>query len=200
MRRWRVLTTLQKCSAKTRTVCGRRGALPAGWLAGGSPAAENGSVAVKIRPSMPTRAQSEVEAQEAAKSAFRGGCISSSFSVGRKGTRFSKCHESAPPVGSVEVRTSPLLSTATQRLAVGQEMPVICTEPPAFASSQPAGPAAGAVEVRTLPVKLPAAQSRVDRQATPSRSPGPPGVPVSVQAEAPPVGLVETKIRPLRAT
>jgi len=91
-----------------------------------------------------------------------------------------------------------LLSTATQALAVGQEMPVIWTEPPAFASLQPVP--VGAVEVRMFPVMLPAAQSRVDTQATPSRSPGPPGAPISFQAEVPPVGLVETKIRPSRAT
>ena len=77
---------------------------------------------------------------------------------------------------------------------------MIWTEPPAFASLQLGPPPAGSVEVRMLPVRLPAAQSRVDTQATPSRSPGPPGVPASVQADAPPVGLVETKIRPSRAT
>src|SRR3954452_16388653 len=104
-------------------VRGRRRALRCRWPAGGS-VTENGSVVVKMRPSIPTSAHNEVEAQEAEKSAFRGGCPS--LSVGRKATRFSKCQEPRPPVGLVEVRTSPLLSTAAQALAVGQEMPVIC--------------------------------------------------------------------------
>ena len=47
-----------------------------------------------MRPSEPTRAQSEVEAQEAAKSAFRAAACPNLG--GRKGTRFSKCQEPAP--------------------------------------------------------------------------------------------------------
>ncbi len=47
----------------------------AGGSAGGSAGAENGSVEVKMRPSVPTRAQSEAEAQEAEKSPFSGGSL-----------------------------------------------------------------------------------------------------------------------------
>src|SRR5271157_5007173 len=109
-----------------------------------------------MRPSVPTRAQSETEAQEAEKSPFSGGSL-------RAGTRFSKCQEPAPPLGSLEVRTSPLSSTPTHRLLVGQETSVILIEVPALASLQLlAAPALGSVEVRTSPLWLPATQSRVD--------------------------------------
>jgi hypothetical protein len=191
----RVKLCLQKCSANTRMVWGRLRDLRAGRTAGG----ENGSVEVKMWPSSPTRAQSEVEAQEAPKSAFRDGWPSRS-SVGANGIRFSNCQEPGPPVGSAEVRTLPLLSTATQRVAVGHETSVICTEPPAFASRQDAAGPSGSVDARTLPVRFPAAQSSEETQSTPSRSPGPPGVPTWRQAEVPPVGSVETKSRPPRAT
>ena len=60
----------------------------------------------------------------------------------REGDRFSKCQALAPPVGSVEVITSPLLSTARQASEVGQEIPVICTEPPGVCLA-PGRPAAG---------------------------------------------------------
>src|SRR5262249_34356774 len=137
---------------------------------------------------------SEVEAQEAPKRAL---CGSPS---GVNGIRFSKCQEEAPPVGSVEVITSPLSSTARQALAAGQETPVTCTEPPAPASFQVAPPSAsGLVVVRILPVMLPTAQSAVERQEAPSRSPGPALVAAVLQAPAPPVGSVETKSFPSRA-
>ena len=147
-----------------------------------------------MRPSPPTSAQSEVEAQEAPKRALCG------WPSGVKGMRFSKCQALAPPVGSVEVITSPLSSTARQASAAGQETPVICTEPPAFASLQVAPPPArGFVVVRMLPVMLPTAQSTVETQEAPSRSPAPAGVATDLQAPAPPVGSVEAKSRPPRA-
>lgn len=195
MRCRRVKLRLQKCSANTRMVRGRLRDLRTGRTSGGA----KGSVEVKMRPSRPTSAQSEVEAQEAPKSAFRGGCPSRS-SVGENGTGFSELQEPGPPLGSVEVRTLPLLSTTTQRSAVGHEASVICTEPPESASCHDAAGPSGSVEVRTLPVRFPATQSSEETQSTPSRSPDPPGVPTWRQAEAPPVGSVETKIRPSRAT
>ena len=133
-----------------------------------------------MRPSPPTSAQSEVEAQEAPKSAFRYGGPSSSAG-GLNGIRFSKCQALAPPVGSVEVVTSPLSSTATQFETLGQETPVICTEPPAFASFHVPPPPAGFVVVRMLPVMLPTAQSALETQEAPSRSPAPAGVPTCFQ-------------------
>ena len=171
-------------------------AVASGASADGSAGSENGSVEVKMRPPWPTRTQSEVEAQEAEKSPFSGDSVPSSPGGVLNGTRFSKRQEAAPPLGSVEVRTLPLSSTATQRLSVGQETPVILIEVPALASCQPAAAPLGSVEVRTFPVLLPAAQSRVDTQETPCRPTGPPGVPASAQVEAPPVGSVETKMRP----
>jgi len=101
----------------------------------------------------PTAVQREAEAQEAAKSAFLGGWPFSSAER-LNGTRFSACQEDTPPVGSDEVSTSPLLSTARHRSGVGQETPVICTERPAFVSFQVAAGPAGSVEVRTLPGAL----------------------------------------------
>src|SRR6476659_11465226 len=126
--RWRrVRLDFQKPSAKTRIVRGRSRPRCRGVRVEGAGAA-NGSVEVKMRLLAPTRAQSEVEAQEAAKSALSTNGLAPVPSAS-KGTRFSKVQAPAPPVGSVEVRTSALLVTATQLSVVVQVKPVIWTEP-----------------------------------------------------------------------
>jgi hypothetical protein len=159
--------------------------------------AGNGSLEVKMRLSAPTRTQNDGDPQEAPKRAF---FTSPSSPVWWKGTRFSKCHGPPPPPGSVEVRTSPLLSTAAQRVAVGQETPVTRTEPPPFVAVHVAAGRPGSVEVRRLPAPPPATQSEVAAQATAPSSRPPARVPTSCQAEGPPVGSVETTIRPSSAT
>src|ERR1700760_3145342 len=98
--------------------------------------------------------------------------------------RFQAC---GPPVGSVELSTSPLSSTARQPLAEAQETPVICTAPPPAVLFQLEAPAAGFVEVRTLPASLPLTQSGAAMQETPARSPGAPGAGPIRQAAAPPL-------------
>ena len=75
-----------------------------------------------------------------------------------------------------------------------------CTEPPPFALLQLAPLPAGSVEVRMSPLAFPLAQRSAATQLTPSRLAVPPGVPASFQVEAPPLGSVETKIRPPVAT
>jgi hypothetical protein len=65
-----------------------------------------------MRPSLPTRVQSEVEAQDAAKSPFGGDSVPSPPGGLTNRTRFSKCQEPAPPLGSVEAKTSPLWQTS----------------------------------------------------------------------------------------
>src|ERR1700679_759437 len=202
MRRWRVMLPFQKPPAKRRGAPGFRpapwpGALPGGSAEGEAAGAANGWVAVKMRLLAPTRTQSEIDAQEVPQSAFLTNCPVSGESAS-KGTRFSKVQEPGPPVGSVEVRTSASLSTATQLAVVAQVRPVICPEPAALVSAKGAPPA-GLVEVRMLPPASPAAQSSVATQETPSRSRGV-GEPAACQAEAPPVGSLETKIRPSLAT
>jgi hypothetical protein len=97
-------------------------------------------------------------------------------------------------VGFVEVSTSALLSTARQRVGVGQVTPVIWTEPAAFVPAKGAPPV-GSSEVRRLPPPSPATQSSEATQETPCRSRAVGAFP-SRQAEAPPVGAVEVKIRP----
>src|SRR5690242_17161413 len=158
MRRCRVLVDFQKPSAKTRWVRGRCRCRLRGEPELVEAGAANGSVAVKMRLLAPTRAQSEGEGQEAPQSAFLTNWPVSGSSAS-KGTRFSKVQELGPPVGLVEVRTSALLSTATQRAVVGQVRPVICTEPAGFVSEKGAPPV-GSAEVRRLPPASPATQSR----------------------------------------
>src|SRR5215218_7256561 len=104
-----------------------------------------------------------------------------------------------PPVGLLDVRTSPLLSTATHCLVGRQLTPVTWTEIPPFAAPQEEA-ASGLVEDSRFPPALPATQSTVAAHETPCRSPGPPGVPSVLHAETPPVGLVETRTPPCCAT
>src|SRR4051794_15968353 len=190
MRRWRVVVHFQKCSAKTRWVRGRCRCLRFGGRLGVG--AANGSVAVKMRVLAPTSTQSEGEGQEAPKRAFLtnwpvSGCAAS------KGTRFSKVQESAPAAGSVEVRTSALLSTARQRARSGQVRPVIVTEPAPLASAKGAPPS-GSLDARRLPPASPATQ-REGTQETACRSRWV-GERTWRHAPAPPVGSPEAKTRP----
>ena len=117
-----------------------------------------------------------------------------------KGTTLAKDQAAAPPAGSVEVRTSPLLSTAMHSEAEGQEAPVIWTEPPPLASLQLAAPPLGLVELRRLPASLPLRQSAAATHDTASRLPGPAGAPTRCQAEASPRGSVEVTMRPSAVT
>src|SRR6476659_3896626 len=111
--RWRrVRLDFQKPSAKTRIVRGRSRPRCRGVRVEGAGAA-NGSVEVKMRLLAPTRAQSEVEAQEAAKSALPASALAPVPSTSKR-TRYCKVQAPAPAYGSVQVRTSDLLVTATQ--------------------------------------------------------------------------------------
>jgi hypothetical protein len=71
-----------------------------------------------------------------------------------------------PPDGSVDDRTLPLLSVATQRDSEGQEAP----EMPLYESTTPElaqGPAAGVAEVKTVPSLSAIAHSEIEGQDTP---------------------------------
>src|SRR3954452_14888238 len=86
-----------------------------------------------------------------------------------KGRRFSKVQAEAPPVGSVEVRTSPLLSIATHCRSEGQSTPVIWTVPPPCAGLQADAGPVGAVEVKSVFTALPVTQRLGLGQETPRR-------------------------------
>jgi hypothetical protein len=118
----------------------------------------------------------------------------------RNGITFWKDQSELSPSGSVELRTSPLLSTATQAILSRQEIPVMRTEPPPLRSLQAEAPAVGFVEERKLPPKLPAAHSALPAQETPRISPGPPGSPMSRHPFKPAVGLAEAIMRPFSPT
>src|SRR5207302_445723 len=70
-------------------------------------------------------------------------------------TRF---HALAPPVGLVELITPPELSTPTQRVVVGHEMPESWRIPSTFAADQFGAGAPELVDVKTLPALSTAAQ------------------------------------------
>ena len=117
-----------------------------------------------------------------------------------KGTTLAKDQAAAPPAGSVEVRTSPLSSTAMHSEAEGQETPAIWTEPPPLATPQLEAPALGLVELKRLPLSLPLRQSAAATHDTARRLPGPAGAPITCQSEASPRGSVEVTMRPSSAT
>ncbi len=79
---------------------------------------------------------------------------------------------------------------------------MIGTEAPPFASLQLESATPGVLEERRLPPELPARQRKevMSTQATPLRLPGPPGVPICSQAETPPPGFVDLRMRPSPAT
>ena len=148
-------------------------------------------------PREPTAAQSSTLGHETPKKALNGWPW---LPPGGKGIRLVADQEPGGPVGFVETATSPLLSTAAQRETVGQEMPVIGTDGPVLTSRQCGAPAFASVLERTLPPAFPAKQRPSSGQSTAPRSPGPPGVPISLQTGATPAGLVDKTIRPLFAT
>lgn len=69
-----------------------------------------------------------------------------------------KVQPPAPPVGLVEVRTSPSLSTATHWVGAGPSAAVSCTLPPPWVKAQlDAGPV-GAVATSSSPTVSPLTQ------------------------------------------
>src|SRR5436305_2978116 len=108
--------------------------------------------------------------------------------------RLVKVHAPDPPAGSVEVRTSALLSTATQRESDGQVAAVSCTEPPPRLAGQAEAGPVGSVETIRLPSTLPLTQSAGEGQEMPNRLPGMPGNCTCCQA--PGSGLVELRTSP----
>lgn len=101
----------------------------------------------------------------------------------------------ATPVGSVEVRTSALLSTAAQALGRGQEMPLTGNPLPAETTCHSPAPLVGFVELIICPA-LPVTQSAGEGQEMPLRLVAPPGWPTTLHADAGPAGLVETAMLP----
>ena len=96
-----------------------------------------------------------------------------------RGITLTNDQAAAGPVGSVEVITSALLSTAAQADVEGQETPVTPRPlPPATAFQLPA---VGAVEVIISPA-LAVTHSPVVGQETPVSSPGPAGLRATDQA------------------
>lgn len=148
--------------------------------------ASNGLALVKTMPREPTAAQKSTVGQEIPNRALNGRPW---LPLGRKGIRLVAAQDPAGPVGFVETATSPLFTAAAQREGAGQEMPVIGTDGPVLTSRQPGTAAFALALERTLPLAFPARQRLPPGQSTASRSPGPPGVPISLQAGATAAGI-----------
>lgn len=76
----------------------------------------------------------------------------------------------APPVGSVEVTMLPVLSTAMQRLGVGQATPFSELVPSTLATVQADAPRVGSVDTSALPPSSTATHKLVDGHDTASRA------------------------------
>jgi hypothetical protein len=104
-----------------------------------------------------------------------------------------------PPLGSVEVATSPAGPTATQSDADGHE---IAEKPDTPALSwvvrQAPGPPAGLVDVTTVPAVLTAAQNDADGHDRPVKDPS--ETLDSVHARGPPSGFLDTTTFPVKST
>ena len=102
----------------------------------------------------------------------------------------------APPVGLVEVTTSPVASVATQRETLGHDMPRSSWVVPSTAATlQVEAPPVGLVEVTTLPSKSTATHSEVlGQEMAPGRSS--PSASATFHVDAPPVGFVEVTTFP----
>jgi hypothetical protein len=114
-------------------------------------------------------------------------------------------------VGFVEVITLPLSSTATHRAVLGQDTAFKPLEPSTWVTLQAAAPAPGLVEVTTLPARSTATQRALLGHDTPLKKQGEygsdcplpqpePSTCVTLQAPAPPNGLVEVTTLPLLST
>ncbi len=152
--------------------------------------ASNGSVLVRTWPSLAATPQRVTEGQETPKK-----WLALVPSTPGNGSTLVNVQAPVPPVGSVEVRTSPLLSTTTQCVAETQAAPVICTEPPPATVFQLGGAPNGLAEVIRLPPVLPDTQSG-PKHETPNRFPFPTAGTTWAHEAGPLVGLVEARIRP----
>lgn len=95
------------------------------------------------------------------------------------------CQSDGPPVGSLVVRTSPLLSTATQKELAGQETAVIWLEPSRWMVCQAEAPPAGLVEKLIVPVPPPTQSVALWQLTTVA------GTAAACQAAGPPPGSVD---------
>lgn len=90
--------------------------LPGGWTVCQADGPAVGSVETTRLLSRPAATHSEVEGQETA-------CRPGKPKLGNGlWSMRASCQAELPPVGSVEVRTSPWLSTATHRVVAGHEI------------------------------------------------------------------------------
>ena len=115
-------------------------------------------------------------------------------------------HAAAPPVGLLDVTTLPYVSTAMHSPVVGQDTPVSWLAPSTLVRRQAATPPVGSVEATKLPLKSTATQRPLLGQDTPDRLVASEfgslvlSTWVTVQAAAPPVGLLEVTTLPSWST
>ena len=108
-------------------------------------------------------------------------------------------HESAPPVGSVEVKMFPLRLEATHRITDGHDTSNNSFEPSTSTAVHAPAPPVGLVEVTTVPSIAVATHKETDGHDTPEKVCAGASS-VTVHAPAPPVGSVEVTTFPTWST
>lgn len=127
--------------------------------------AVKGSMEAMIWWSCPAATHSDVDGQEIPNMPLKEPVSVPSGRIGPAMT-LTKDHAPGPPVGSAEVMTSALLSTAAQAEGEGQETPVTGKPVPATTDFQLAWPPVGSVEVIIWP-GFPVTQRPVDGHEMP---------------------------------
>jgi hypothetical protein len=111
------------------------------------------------------------------------------------GSTRSRFQDVAGPVGSVDTKSAPFPSAATQRPELGQDIESIVLGPSILVTFHLEAAPNGSIEVTTLPLRSPAAQKVTVGQETPYMY-WFPSTSTRSQVLAPPVGLVEITTDP----
>ena len=115
------------------------------------------------------------------------------------GSTRSRFQDVAPPVGSVDTKSAPFPSAATQSVEFGQDIESTVLEPSILVTLHLEAPPEGSREVTTLPFRSPAAQKVRVGQETPYMY-WLPSTSTRSQVLAPPLGLVEMTTEPSSST